>query len=270
MSCNCDGACDSVVRRSRRAVRLLVLRFVISSLLFAMAFLVPGDKGSYIFIISWFLSGYTVLFSAIRGLRNKKIFDENFLMSIATIGAFATGQWSEGAAVMLFFNLGEMIQESAVNRSRSSIEKCLDIRSNTARIHPDGSIVHPSQVAIGSLVMVLPGERVPLDGLLVEGSSSFDTSAITGESIPRDLAAGDEVRISFDRGKEDFHHPMLRLVWEDDYLIVVDKRNGLLSMSTDKIKEKTAYHLLSDYVKKSSPENKIFILHRLDRDTSGL
>lgn len=205
MSCNCDGACDSVVRRSRRAVRLLVLRFVISSLLFAMAFLVPSDKGSYIFIISWFLSGYTVLFSAIHGLRNKKIFDENFLMSIATIGAFATGQWSEGAAVMLFFNLGEMIQESAVNRSRTSIEKCLDIRSNTARIHPDGSIVHPSQVAIGSLVMVLPGERVPLDGLLVEGSSSFDTSAITGESIPRDLVAGDEVLSGFVNGQ----HPAL-------------------------------------------------------------
>ena len=108
-----------------------------------------------------------------------------------------------------------------------------------------------------SVKSILANRQISVNG---RTTTQFDTP----------LAAGDEVRISFDRGKEDFHHPMLRLVWEDDYLIVVDKRNGLLSMSTDKIKEKTAYHLLSDYVKKSSPENKIFILHRLDRDTSGL
>src|SRR5699024_936365 len=103
-----------------------------------------------------------------------------------------------------------------------------------------------------SVKSILANRQISVNG---RTTTQFDTP----------LAAGDEVRISFDRGKEDFHHPMLRLVWEDDYLIVVDKRNGLLSMSTDKIKEKTAYHLLSDYVKKSSPENKIFILHRLDR-----
>ena len=108
-----------------------------------------------------------------------------------------------------------------------------------------------------SVKSILANRQISVNG---RTTTQFDTP----------LAAGDEVRISFDRGKEDFHHPMLRLVWEDDYLIVVDKRNGLLSMSTDKIKEKTAYHLLSDYVKKSSPENKIFILHRLDRDPSGL
>ena len=108
-----------------------------------------------------------------------------------------------------------------------------------------------------SVKSILANRQISVNG---RTTTQFDTL----------LRSGDEVRISFQRGREDFRHPMLRLVWEDDSLIVVDKRNGLLSMATDKIKEKTAYHLLSDYVKKLDPANKIFILHRLDRDTSGL
>ena len=121
-------------------------------------------------------------------------------MSVATIGAFLIGQWSEGAAVMLFFNLGELVQESAVNRSRRSISDLMDVRPDLARFAEDGREVHPSTVPSGSLIRVLPGEKVPLDGMIVEGSSYFDTSRLTGESVPREAEPGREALAGFVNG----------------------------------------------------------------------
>ena len=208
--------------RARLETRLLAMRFVVSALLFAAGLVFSfrsGDRAGFfgtdsffgngmlavwtirsLFILSWLVAGYRVVGSAFRNLLRGDFFDENFLMSVATIGAFVIGQWSEGAAVMLFFNLGELVQESAVNRSRRSISDLMDVRPDMARFAEDGREVHPSAVPSGSLIRVLPGEKVPLDGVIVEGSSYFDTSRLTGESVPRDVEAGMEALAGFVNG----------------------------------------------------------------------
>ncbi len=190
--------------RIDRAIRLQTLRFAVSALLFAVAWALSGRLGKApailaLFVASYLLAGYRVIASAFSIRGKAGIFDENFLMTIATIGAFAVGEWSEGAAVMLFFNLGEILQETAVNRSRRSIASLMDVRPDRARV-VEGTIeriVHPSEVEEGSLVRVLPGEKVPLDGIVEEGSCLFDTSALTGESLPRELIPGSTALAGF-------------------------------------------------------------------------
>jgi Cd2+/Zn2+-exporting ATPase len=199
--------------RVKSKVRLLVLRFAVSFALFALGLIllavantVPINVVRLLFVASWLLSGYRVLVSAVGNIRKGSVFDENFLMSVATVGAFIVGQWTEGAAVMLFFNLGEIVQESAVAKSRRSIRELMDVRPDTARVELPESVsretreIHPSLVGTGSVIVVFPGEKVPLDGVVIEGSSSFDTSRLTGESLPRDVAVGSEALAGFVNG----------------------------------------------------------------------
>lgn len=218
----CGAACGAGGRteagsRARLEARLLAVRFVLSALLFTAALILPFAESRFagsvspraavlflsraLFVLSWLVSGYRVVFSALRNILRGRVFDENFLMTVATAGAFAIGQWSEGAAVMLFYNLGELVQESAVNRSRRSITELMDVRPEAARLAGgDDRVVHASEVAEGSLIRVLPGEKVPLDGIVVEGASSFDTSRLTGESVPRDAVPGSEALAAFVNG----------------------------------------------------------------------
>jgi Cd2+/Zn2+-exporting ATPase len=190
---------------ARFAIRLLALRFVIASLLFASGLFFqvlrgPSIPGQVLLIFSWCVAGYRVVFNALRNISRGKIFDENFLMTVATVGAFGIGQWSEGAAVMLFYNLGEMVQESAVSRSRRSISALMDVRPDFARLKEGNAEVNPATVPTGSLILVQPGEKVPLDGIITEGSSSFNTSGLTGESLPREAFTGEPALAGFVNG----------------------------------------------------------------------
>lgn len=148
-----------------------------------------------IFLISYLLVGGEVVLRALKNISKGQVFDENFLMSVATIGAFAIGEYPEGVAVMLFYQVGEAFQRLAVNRSRKSISALMDIRPDFANLKVGKEIrkVSPEEVGIGDFIVVKPGEKIPLDGRVVEGSSALDTSALTGESLPRDVESGDEV-----------------------------------------------------------------------------
>ena len=147
------------------------------------------------FLIPYGLVGWDVLWRAVRNIARGQIFDENFLMAIATIGAFFTGEYPEAVFVMLFYQVGELFQSYAVDRSRRSISELMDIRPDYANIERDGTLeqVDPDDVSVGATIVVKPGERIPLDGVVLEGSSSVNTSALTGESLPREVAVGEDV-----------------------------------------------------------------------------
>lgn len=178
-----------------------LVRIGIGAAIFAAAVLFSFGKGIELglFLISYFIIGGEVLLKSAKNIARGQVFDENFLMSIATIGAFAIGEYSEGVAVMLFYQVGELFQDMAVNRSRRSIKALMDIRPDYANLIYGGSIVQvsPETVNVGAHVIVRPGERVPLDGKVKEGSSMLDTSALTGESVPREVGAGDEILAGF-------------------------------------------------------------------------
>lgn len=152
-----------------------------------------------IFLISYLLVGGDILLRAAKNIARGQVFDENFLMSIATIGAFAIGQYPEGIAVMLFYQVGELFQSIAVNRSRKSISDLMDIRPEyaTLKVGHEVKKVSPEEVHVGDLIIVKPGEKIPLDGIVIEGNSMVDTSALTGESVPREVEAGSEVLSGF-------------------------------------------------------------------------
>jgi len=176
-------------------------RLIIGGIVFVlpMIFDFPSIAEFLIFLCSYFIVGGEVLLTAIKNIIKGQIFDENFLMTLATIGAFAIGEYPEGVAVMLFYQAGEFLQDLAVNRSRKSIEELMDIRPDYANIMVDGEIrkVSPEEVKIGDIIVVKPGERVPLDGEVIEGISYLDTSALTGESVLREVKVGDEVLSGF-------------------------------------------------------------------------
>ncbi len=184
----------------------MIFRFAAAFVLFMGAIAVslarPDAQGisRVLFVISWAVAGAVVVRDAARNALRGELFDENFLMTIASVGALVVGQWSEGAAVMIFYNLGELVQETAVRRSRRSIVELMDVRPDEARLSSSNAIVHPSAVAVGTELLVLPGERVPLDGTIVSGSSSFDTSSLTGESVPRSGMPGTGVLAGFVNG----------------------------------------------------------------------
>ena len=175
-----------------------VTKVVIALILFLISLIIPFENAWInigIYIISYLIVGLDVLIEAIKNIFKGEVFDENFLMTIATIGAFAIGEYPEAVAVMLFYQVGEMFQSYAVDKSRKSIASLMDIRPDFANIKKNGSIekVSPDKINIGDIIIVKPGEKVPLDGTIVDGNSMLDTSALTGESVPREVNIGDEV-----------------------------------------------------------------------------
>ena len=175
-----------------------VIKVVIALILFLISLIIPFENAWInigIYIISYLIVGLDVLIEAIKNIFKGEVFDENFLMTIATIGAFAIGEYPEAVAVMLFYQIGEMFQSYAVDKSRKSIASLMDIRPDFANIKKNGSIekVSPDKINIGDIIIVKPGEKVPLDGTIVDGNSMLDTSALTGESVPREVNIGDEV-----------------------------------------------------------------------------
>lgn len=183
-----------------RKQKRLLMRIALSLSLFAVGLVLDHVTASELLplpflLAAYGLAGWDVLFTAVRNIGSGQIFDENFLMSLATIGAFALRQWDEGVAVMIFYQVGELFQSCAVERSRRSISELMDLRPDFAVALEDGQEVRkaPEEVAIGDLLLVRPGERVPVDGVIVSGSASVDTSKITGESMPVELGEGDTV-----------------------------------------------------------------------------
>ena len=173
-------------------------KIIISAILFVLALVIPFSNewiNNGLFIISYLVVGFEILKKAVRNIFRGKVFDENFLMAVATIGAFAIGEFPEAVAVMLFYQVGELFQSYAVDKSRKSIASLMDIRPDYANIEKDGKIekVDPDEVKIGDIIIVKTGEKIPLDGVVVEGTSSLDTMALTGESVPRVVKTEDEV-----------------------------------------------------------------------------
>ena len=177
-------------------------KLLIGGVLFVLGIFVPKTlfiPKLAVFLVSYLVIGGDVLLSAFKNILNGQVFDENFLMAIATIGAFVIGEYPEGVAVMLFYQLGELLQGIAVNNSRKSIVSLMDIRPDYANIKVGEGIkkVSPEEIKVGEIIVVKPGEKVPLDGKIVKGASTFDTAALTGESLPREAKAGDDVLSGF-------------------------------------------------------------------------
>ena len=175
----------------------MLVRIIISLVLVVVFSQLPveGYLRFGLFMIPYLIIGYDILKKAFKGIRNKQVFDENFLMAVATIGAILLGDYTEGTAVMLFYQIGELFQIYAVGRSRRNISELMDIRPDYANVENNGELeqVDPDEVAIGTIIVVQPGEKVPIDGVITEGTSTLNTSALTGESLPRSAKVGDEV-----------------------------------------------------------------------------
>lgn len=174
------------------------IKIIIALILFIFAMVVKFENeliNKGIFIISYIIVGFEILRKAVRNIFRGKVFDENFLMSVATIGAFGIGEFPEAVAVMLFYQIGELFQNYAVDKSRKSIASLMDIRPDYANIYRDEKIekVNPEEVKIGDTIIVKPGEKIPLDGTIIEGTTTLDTKALTGESLPREAKEGDKV-----------------------------------------------------------------------------
>jgi len=175
----------------------VLTRIIIAAVLMITLSIIPlkGTVRFLLFMVPYLVIGYDILRKAIKGIINKQVFDENFLMAVATVGAIILGEYTEGVAVMLFYQIGELFQSYAVGKSRRNISELMDIRPDYANIEVDGAIemVDPDEVEIGTIIIVQPGEKVPIDGIVLEGKSTLNTSALTGESVPRDVSEGDEL-----------------------------------------------------------------------------
>ena len=182
------------MNKKQKKVLIRIIAAVV--LLIALAF-VPAEGWLQfaLYMLPYLVIGYDILKKAVKGILNRQVFDENFLMAVATIGAIALGDYKEGVAVMLFYQIGELIQSYAVGKSRRNISELMDIRPDYANVEQDGELVQvdPDEVEIGTVILVKPGEKIPIDGIVVEGASSLNTSALTGESLPREAKEGDEV-----------------------------------------------------------------------------
>lgn len=187
---------------NKKQKKMLIRIIITAAMLVGLNFIpVTGIPQLALYLVAYFVIGYDILRKAGKGILNRQVFDENFLMAIATVGAFVlaiitkSGDYVEGIAVMLFYQIGELFQSYAVGKSRRNISSLMDIRPDYANIEVDGKLeqVDPDEVCVGSIIVVQPGEKVPLDGIVAEGNSSLNTSALTGESIPRDVNVGDEI-----------------------------------------------------------------------------
>ena len=175
----------------------VLVRIIVAFVLLVILSFVPVE-GWILFVlymIPYLVIGYDILKKAVKGIMNRQVFDENFLMAVATVGAIALGDYKEGVAVMLFYQIGELFQSYAVGKSRRNISELMDIRPDYANVEQDGEFVQvdPDEVEIGTVILVKPGEKIPIDGIVTEGASSLNTSALTGESLPREAKVGDEV-----------------------------------------------------------------------------
>lgn len=181
---------------NKKQKKVLIRIIAAAVLLIALAF-VPAEGWLQfaLYMLPYLVIGYDILKKAVKGILNRQVFDENFLMAVATIGAIALGDYKEGVAVMLFYQIGELFQSYAVGKSRRNISELMDIRPDYANVEQDGELVQvdPDEVEIGTVILVKPGEKIPIDGIVVEGASSLNTSALTGESLPREAKEGDEV-----------------------------------------------------------------------------
>ncbi|MDD3429626.1 MAG: heavy metal translocating P-type ATPase [Oscillospiraceae bacterium] len=175
----------------------MLWRILAGTALLVTASLLPleGIPKLLVFLVPYAVVGWDVIFSAVRNIKNGQIFDENFLMALATVGAFCIAEYPEAVFVMLFYQVGELFQSYAVGRSRQSIAALMDIRPDYANVERDGSLVQidPDEVAIDEIIVVKPGEKIPLDGIIIEGSSSLNTVALTGEALPQDVTVGNSV-----------------------------------------------------------------------------
>ena len=178
----------------------VLIRIIVAAVLMIALSVIPvvPSKGVIrfvLFMIPYLVIGYDILRKAFKGILNRQVFDENFLMAVATVGAILLGDYVEGTAVMLFYQIGELFQSYAVGKSRRNISELMDIRPDYANIEVDGEItqVDPDEVEIGTVIVVQPGEKVPIDGVVEQGKASLNTSALTGESKPREVQEGDEV-----------------------------------------------------------------------------
>lgn len=179
-------------KQKKVLIRIITAAFLV--VIFSML-PVDGYLKFVLFMIPYLVISYDILKKALKGIRNRQVFDENFLMAVATVGAILLGDYKEGVAVMLFYQIGELFQSYAVGKSRKNISELMDIRPDYANIEQDGQLerVDPDEVEIGSIIVVQPGEKIPIDGVITEGKTTLNTSALTGESLPRDAQPGDEV-----------------------------------------------------------------------------
>ncbi len=175
----------------------MLIRIIVAAVLVAVLSMLPleGYLRAALFMIPYLVIGYDILQKAWKGIRNRQVFDENFLMAVATVGALCLGDFKEGTAVMLFYQIGELFQSYAVGKSRRNISELMDIRPDYANVERDGKLeqVDPDEVEVGSVIVVQPGEKVPIDGTVIEGNSTLNTSALTGESLPREVREDDEI-----------------------------------------------------------------------------
>ena len=181
---------------NKKQKKMLTRIIIAAVLLVILSFLpVDGYLKMALYMVPYLVIGYDILKKAWKGILNKQVFDENFLMAVATIGAIVLGDYKEGVAVMLFYQIGELFQSYAVGKSRRNISELMDIRPDYANVEVDGNLeqVDPDEVEIGTIIVVQPGEKVPIDGIVTEGKSTLNTSALTGESVPRDISVGEEV-----------------------------------------------------------------------------
>ena len=183
-------------KKSLQQILIALALVILLKLLLRVLPALPTPVELLLYLIPYFVVGKDVLRKAIKGVKNRQPFDECFLMAVATVGAFALGDYVEGCAVILFYQIGELFQSVAVGKSRQSISSLMDIRPDYANVEDeDGKLeqVDPDDVEVGTVIVVQPGERVPIDGVIVEGTSALNTAALTGESLPRDVQTGDEV-----------------------------------------------------------------------------
>lgn len=182
----------------KRKQKKVLIRIIVSAVMLVCLKIFAPEEGwlaAVLYAVPYLIIGYDVILKAVRNIANGQVFDENFLMMIATVGAFATGEYTEAAAVMLFYQTGELFQSVAVGKSRKSISSLMDIRPDYANIERDGVLeqVDPDEIAVGDTIVIKAGERIPLDGVVLEGESAIDTSALTGESLPRTVHEGGDV-----------------------------------------------------------------------------
>lgn len=181
---------------NKKQKKMLIRIIITFLLLISLSFIpVTGYLRFGLYMVPYLIIGYDILKKAFKGICNRQVFDENFLMAVATVGAIVLGDYQEGTAVMLFYQIGELFQSYAVGKSRKNISDLMDIRPDYANVERDGHLeqVDPDEVEVGTLIMVQPGEKIPIDGVVEEGSSTLNTSALTGESLPRETQAGAEV-----------------------------------------------------------------------------